>query len=202
MKLRYKAVGLDEIIKDLGKQEKLAGKALKSTVSDMRKRVPGKVADEVRGVYNIKKAEITPSNGKKADGKKKAGRTIIKGETVADLVFIYSGRPLSPTHFGMTPKVPTKGKGGRWRQVSAKVKKTRKKWGRKIFLVKTGTKDKSKIPYITFTREGKDRYPIKVKKTVSLPQMVSNKDVRPNIDKQINELLEKRLANNVKRFMG
>ena len=209
MKLRYKAVGLNEIIKDLGKKEKQAGKALKATVNDMRRRVPGKVADEVRGRYNIKKAEIMPNTEKNKDAKKpkgkKAGRTIVKGETIDAMTFIYAGRPLSPTHFGMRPTEPKLGANGRWVQVSATViKGRRRKWGRFIFLAKTGTKDKNKIPYITFTRKHRKPYkrePIVVKKTVSLPQMVSNKHVRPNIDKQINELLEKRLANNVKRFL-
>jgi hypothetical protein len=193
---------IQDVIKDLGKKEKLVGKALKATVSDMRRRVPGKVADEVRTVYNIKKSEIVPGSGKAA-GQKKAGRTVIKGETVAELVFVYKGRPLTPTHFGMSPKEPTMGKNGRWKQVSARVKKgKRKSWGRKIFLVKTGAKDGSKIPYITFMRTTKKPYPITVKKTVSLPQMVSNRDVMPGIEKQINELLDKRLTNNVRRFLG
>lgn len=53
---------------------------------------------------------------------------------------------------------------------------------------------------VPFQRVKKKRNPnaIRAVQTVSLPQMVSNENVRPNIDKGINEIVEKRLAHHFK----
>ena len=72
------------------------------TMSDMNRRASGKVADAVRNVFTIKKAEIVPS--KQKTDLKKAGTIKVSGQTIADFKLYYEGRRLTPLHFGMTPK--------------------------------------------------------------------------------------------------
>ena len=90
------------------------------TLKDMGSRAPGKVASAVTSVYGIKKGEITC---KKGYNRSAAGSIFTKGEKLTSFELVYSGRVLTPLHFGMTPKVrPDKKK----YKVKAKIKKTAK----------------------------------------------------------------------------
>ena len=79
-------------------------KAVKATVRDIKARAPSWIAQEVTSVYNIKKGEITPSGKNSGKPKKMAGSVSVSGETIEELTITYSGRLLTPVHFGMTPK--------------------------------------------------------------------------------------------------
>lgn len=208
-----------DALKRLEENNDAYAKAMKSTTNDLRKRLPGKVADDVRTRYNIKKSEITPAK----TGKGRRVTTIkVKGEKVSELTLIYRGRRLTHTHFGLLPKslpapknLPEKGPGARkHRRLKggdrADLRKRRKKLtakvlkgGRKVihsqaFLVKT--KGEGGGQYLPFVRDGKKALPIKALKTVSVPQMIDHPRVRPLIEQDTNDLLMKRLAHNVKRF--
>ena len=61
----------DKVKKSINETQKNAEKALKATMSDVRKRAPGWVAAEVTEVYGIKKADITTQ---------KAGKVKVTGE--------------------------------------------------------------------------------------------------------------------------
>lgn len=198
MKVTIKTGNLKTLIKKLEQDEKAAQKVLKATGNDLRRRAPGKVADQVTTVYNIKKSEITPS-GKGAQPKKKAGTVSVRGTTVSDVTLVYKGRMLTPTHFAMRPTKPQKRPKGKRRPkpITAEIKKgKRKSLGSNVFL---GTNRGG--GYIPFKRTTAKRYPIEVVKTVSMPQMVDNPAVRSEIRKDINELLRTRLNHNIKRFM-
>jgi hypothetical protein len=54
--------------------------------------------------------------------------------------------------------------------------------------------------YLPFQRVSKNRNDIEVKKTVSLPQMISSERTAEGIQKVINENLEKRLDHHMKRY--
>ena len=198
MKMTIKAQGLKAVAKQLEKDAKAARKVLTATGNDMRRRVPGKVADEVRTVYNIKKSEVTPS-GKSGKPKRKAGSVGVKGATISEVTITYTGRLLTPTHFSMTPKKPQpQGRGKRKRKpVTAEIKKgKRKSLGPSVFLGDNGAGQ-----YIPFRRTTKKRYPIEALRTLSLPQMVDNDAVSKRIEKDVNDLFETRLEHNMKRFM-
>lgn len=202
MRMVIKTSGIRQIIKRLEKDQQAARKALKATSNDMRRRVPGKVADDVRTVYNIKKADIMPA---KKNAPRRAGSVSIQGETISQLQIKYTGRPLSPARFGMTPKVPkTKGKKVNKRTpIKATIKKGQKKaLDPHAFLAKTGAYSSEKIQYIPFVRKGKKRYPINPVRTVSVPQMIDNESVSDQIRKDVNKLLEERLNHNVRRFLN
>ena len=205
MRMTIKASGIKQIIKRLEKDQQAARKALKATSNDMRRRVPGKVADDVRTVYNIKKADIVPET-KSAKKIKRAGKVYVQGSTVADMQIVYKGRTLTPVHFGMTPKAPPKKTAGKKRKrptIRATIKKgQRKVLHTKAFLGSTGARTEDKVNYLPFVRETAKRYPIKPIKTLSVPQMVDNRKVRALINADINDLLKQRLQHNVRRFIG
>ncbi len=166
------------------------------TLKDMSSRAPGKVADAVRSVYNIKKNEITC---KKGFSKTSAGTISAKGSELAKFELRYEGRVLTPLHFGMTPKKrPEKKK----YKVSAKIKKEKKQFiapdGGGVFLAPAA---KSSSTVIAWLRETKERYDISPIKTLSLPQMVDNTDVREVIGAELGELLEKRFNYHLNRHL-
>lgn len=168
------------------------------TMSDMQKRAPGKVADAVRGVYSIKKADITPS--KKKTDLKKAGFVRLKGQTVADLSIHYEGRVLTPLHFGVTPKKqPPRGKKY---SVKMKIKKQQKTVG-------SPTKE-GKIPFVAPARSGSARIipwlrnidgEINPMRTLSLPQMVDNETARNIMNQSLGELLHERFNHHMERYL-
>lgn len=101
---------LHQLVADLEAIENGGKKAISNTIKDVKARAPGWIAQEVTQVYNIKKSEITPSSGKGAKPKKMAGSIQVRGETIEEMTITYSGRLLTPVHFGMTPKTPPAGK--------------------------------------------------------------------------------------------
>lgn len=183
---------LQEVRKNLENIKAAGEKAVKRTVSDIRSRAPGWVSQEVAAVYGIKKGEINPA-GKGA----KAGSISVRGETIDNLQLVYSGRVLTPTHFGMTPRSrPASQPGGRPRKYTVKAavfKGQKKTLGSNVFLGGSAS--------IPFKRVGSGRLPIKAVKTLSVPQMVDSDRVMPQVEKRLNEEIGKRLDNNVKNSM-
>lgn len=194
---------IDKLSKTLGNPSVVFERTLK----DMGSRAPGKVADAVRGVYNIKKNEITPS---KKSTTKLAGNIKVTGGDIMSLKFTYEGRALTPLHFGMTPKSrPDKKR----YKVKAKIKKGKptvfepKNEGGGVFLA-PARKGSAKI--LAWERYSGDRYDISPIKTLSLPQMVGpnpetgqggNPTVTNMINDSLGELLLKRLDHHLNRYL-
>lgn len=210
-----------QTVKALESLQDKSEKVVKRLVSDAKKRVPGWVASEVTKVYNIKKSEITPAKAGKS--KKTAGSVRVNGQTIDGLEIVYRGRPLTPTHFGMTPKAPKaaytlkaeiiKGQKKVMGQKKKLTKKQRAALGKNfrrqgtqtsnhspIMLMPTGANSIEKTQYIPFQRVSADRKDVKAIKTVSLPQMVSSERTRDDINQAINENLGKRMAQHMKIF--
>ena len=163
------------------------------TLKDMYSRAPGKVASAVTSVYGIKKKDI---NVKKGYSKAAAGNILTRGDKLATFELRYTGRVITPIHFGMTPKLrPDKKK----YKVKAKIKKTAKAFsapsGGGVFLAPTGS---TTIPWF---RNSSDRLDITPIKTLSLPQMVDNETVRETIGVELGDLLEKRFNNHLEQHM-
>ena len=167
-------------------------------LKDMNSRAPGKVASAVTSVYGIKKSEIT---GKKKISKKPIGRVYARGGELASFELIYYGRILTPLHFGMTPKERPKEK--KKYKVKVKIKKQAKVFKPDsqeggVFLAPT-QKTSKQIPWMRHSEITSDISPIK---TLSLPQMVDNKEVRATIDVEIGELYKKRFDNALKQHLS
>ena len=207
MAVTFKVDKYTDLHKQLQKTEKLSETVLKRTLYDMKTRAPGWIAKEVAGQYGVKKSDV--SSGK-------LGSMNVRGDTIESVEIVYRGRVLTPTHFGMTPKAPGKGaytlkasvlKGQKATlgKVKKLTKKQRKALGKNFTRSGTQNSDHSPImlmptgsTYIPFQRKSKNRKDVEAIKTVSLPQMVGGKRTLPNIDKALNENLQKRMEHHMK----
>lgn len=211
MAISFSFKGLANLRKKLDDKKKGPEQVLKHMKADAKKRVPGWIATEVTKVYGIKKGDITGQ---------KVGKVRVDGKDFKDLRFTYTGRLLTPTHFGMSPKAPPPGgsytlkasilKGQR--TTLGKVKKLTKKQRAElaknftrsgeqrsdhspIMLMPTGT------TYIPFQRKSVRRNDVDAIKTLSLPQMVSSERTEEAIQRAISEGLAKRMEHYEKRYL-
>lgn len=211
MSVTFQLHEIGSLLSWIEQQGKAGEKAVSYTIKDIKSRAPGWVATETSAVYNIKKSEITPA--KTEEGKdKKAVSVYTSGETLATMSIVYTGRTLTPIHFSMTPKKPSRQRTGsdvgmvpvfkeyrigyeviRGRRMEATGKR---EWSRPFLApVKAGS-DK----YIVFQRKGKNRTEMYSTRTVSVPQMIGAKRVYDKIDKRIMEATEQRLQHHLDRF--
>lgn len=213
--VKFYMKGYKDLQKELKKLEKAPRTVLDRTLSDAKKRAPAWVAAEVAKQYGIKKKEV-------GDGK--TSKIKVEGDSVEGVTLEYSGRPLTPTHFNMTPKAPPAGaytlkaeiiKGekktlGKVKKLTKKQKAALAKNFRRegtrtserspIMLMPTGNKKLDGTSYIPFRRMSTDRKDIKAIKTISVPQMIDSERTAPNITKAINENLDKRLDHHLKQL--
>lgn len=187
--------GYDDVVKDIKSMQEKSKCVVNRTVGDFKSRGPGWVAQEIIKVYNIKKKDINETDRKVIKGK---SGIKISGAKLDDISIVYRGRLLTPTHFAMRP-VLRPGRGSRY-VVSAKIKKIqgRVNLGNKVFLAGAGQKSQIQIPW---QRRSKERYPVDVVKTVSVPQMITNEQVSMSIHEQINMKLEKRLEHHLEQAL-
>lgn len=187
------SVNIDDVIKGLDERKKASKKVVQRTIGDMKTRAPGWVAKAVREEYNVDAAEV-----KKSCHPGKYGGISFGGEVVDNIALIYKGRVLTPTHFGMKPTARPARKSY---TVTAEIKKgARKALSSKAFLAHSGGGASKSIP---FQRTGTARLPIEAIKTLSVPQMIQdgNGNLKPKVDKTINENLEKRFNHYCKQFL-
>lgn len=204
---------LRQLVADVQAIEAGGRKAISSTVKDVKARAPGWIAQEVTAVYNIKKGEITPSSGGKP--KKMAGSIRITGETIEELTITYSGRLLTPVHFGMTPKTAPPGKSYTLRMQVVKGQK--KVIGRYLntrtpggpysershnILMGTGNTKAGGVSAIPFQRMSRTRTDIKKFTTISVPSMITSERTNEKIMTRLQEETAKRLQHNLDRALG
>jgi hypothetical protein len=199
MSVTFELCEVGSLLSWIEQQGKAGEKAVSYTIKDIKSRAPGWVAAETSAVYNIKKSEITPA--KTEEGKdKKAVSVYMSGETLATMAIVYTGRTLTPIHFSMTPRKPSR---QRTDKISYEVIKGRRmeatgkrEWSRPFLApVKKGNKK-----YIVFQRKGKSRTDMYSTRTLSVPQMIGAKRVYDKIDKKIMEATEQRLQHHLDRF--
>ena len=153
---------------------KATSSALNRTIIFTRKRVNQKVRKE----YNIKSGEVSKTlEVKKANPSNLSA--IIKS----------TGHRLTLRRFASNVGSWKKGK-----NIKVKIKRSGAKSVNttpKAFI--TGLTGNSHI----VKREGKSAYPIKVLRTLSVPQMISNKDISKSVMEEANEQLKKRINHEV-----
>lgn len=175
---RYK-----KLVKEMNKINEVSEKAVKRTVSDVNSRAAAQVKKAVMEVYGVKASYMT-----------EAGREARSRATVQEgkIQFPYQGTPLSPLAFQMKPATRAQSQG---KLVSAAIRKgERKVLGSNVFLGNNGSG--TDIP---FQRAGEKRLPINSVKTVSIPQMITNEEVAPNIQERLDTLVAERLEHNLKQ---
>ena len=204
---------LQQLVADLEAIENGGKKAISNTIKDVKARAPGWIAQEVTAVYNIKKSEITPSGSGKP--KKMAGSVNVSGETIEELTITYSGRMLTPVHFGMTPKTAPPGKSYTLRMQVVKGQK--KVIGRYLntrtpggpysershnILMGTGNTKAGGVSAIPFQRMSRTRTDIKKFTTISVPSMITSERTNEKIMTRLQEETAKRLQHNLDRALG
>lgn len=179
---------MDEVVRGMKDCQKDLAKGARRTMLDLANRgVNTVVRAEVTKVYNIKKKDV--ESGAK-HYKKESGSVTLQGVTIPLFEVTYKGRMLTPIHFAMTPKKrPANNRRYtiKWKPLRAGGKKPLVTSGEPGFLSPSGY---AGTPAIPFQRAGKKRQPIHAVKRLSVPIMVENDKVAPNIEKAIIERME------------
>lgn len=205
--------GLDKLTKQFLDVNKKADTFLNRSMSDAKKRGPGWIAQGVAEEYKTTRKAV--SSGK-------LGRVAVKGD-LRHLTLKYTGQRLDLTQFALTPKAPRqsytlKAEVKRGQKVTvSQVKKLTKKQRRALGLnfTRQGTRNSPSSPimlmkmpnqdsYHPFQRMSQNRTDLTAKKTVALPQMVTegeNGPLHPAPAKYFNEGLEKRIENHRRVLM-
>lgn len=174
---------LDRLVIELKGFEKQVGEAYYHALNRTLDQVVTHVGRIVPKEYAIKASEVKKSfrNGFRRPSKTKLNASIES-----------KGHTLSLAHFPHSPQRPKKGK--------YKVKATIKRGSRKTiitnppaFLAPTGAASEEKTQYNVFRRVGQARLPIKVIRTLSIPQMITNEKVSNDIYEFANEKLADRM---------
>lgn len=208
-----------KVINEIKNIENTAQAVISRTISDVRTRGHGWIAQGVSQRYGIKKSEVSRVNG--------IGRLDLTQRRRHHLQLKYSGRPLTLSHFGMTPKTPNpngytlKAKVYRIRQETiSKVKKPTKKQYANIarnfhrqgtrnsprspwMLQHTGNTKEGGINYIPFQRRKQPGTFQYTAKGPSLPQMVTEGKDGPfhrEVALVFNNKLEDRWDHHCKQF--
>lgn len=198
----------NDVSKRLMKTPNAARKAMKTTMNELKRRAPVKVAQSVTDVYNIAQAYVKPGGKKRMAGR---GAVSVQGETIADLTLVYTGSPLTPSRFNMSPKEAPGG--GKKYTVKAAIKKGNRTvighWS-KPYSEGGAYSRPAKSPYflaygnggssLLLQRQGNGK--TKAFKTVSIPQMVGNDEVASHALQEIGDLAEERLEHNLSRMLG
>jgi hypothetical protein len=110
------------------------------------------------------------------------------------------GHTLSLAHFPHSPTAPSGKK--------YKVRVSIRKGGRKVlkthpspFIMTTGAKSSDRTQFNVFKREGKARFPVKVIRTLSIPQMIQNTKVTEELQEFAIQKLDERLQHEIERSM-
>lgn len=199
--------------------------AIKRTVSDFTARAPAWVSKGIRQHYGVDTAAI-----KKAGPRLKRGATSIRvsGVSVDGASLEYKGRTLTPIHFKMSPttrnpkglaKKPAKVPGQAIStgspvamvrppmpfQVKATIIKGQRATMKPGTYLASSSKKRADAPILPFQRTGAGRTPVHAVRTLSVPQMIGSEEKKSRasdtISEIINENLEKRFENHIKRAM-
>jgi hypothetical protein len=125
----------------------------------------------------------------------------IKRPTKTDLTasITSKGHTLSLANFPHNPKQPPSS--GEKYKVKATIRRDKGSQtintSPKPFVATTGAKSDDKVQYNVFRRVGSKRLPIKIIRTLSIPQMITNEGVGELIQKSASEKLEERITHEV-----
>lgn len=214
-RIKLELKNADKVVKELKNAAKPLAPVLRSTINDFKSRGAGWAAGEISKHYRIKKKDITEA----VVSKKPAGKFIIAGEKVDDIVIIFAGRTLTPVHFAMTPKKEparkkkkqvinvgkhkgqdkyiTVSKMPKSYDVSAEIVKGNRKTFKdnNLIFLAPAKKNSTIIPW----KVDRDSGEIEPIKTISIPQMVTSERTKEDIQEAISENLNKRFDHYLRR---
>lgn len=216
-RIKLELKNADKVVKELKNAAKPLAPVLRSTINDFKSRGAGWAAGEISKHYRIKKKDVTEA----VLAKKPAGKIIIAGEKVNDIVIIFAGRTLTPIHFAMTPKKEPARKKKKKKQVinvgkhkgqdkyitvskmpksynvSAEIVKGNRKTFKDNNLIFLAPARKMRI--IIPWKVDRDSGEIEPIKTISIPQMVTSERTKEDIHKTVSENLNKRFDHYLRR---
>lgn len=195
-----------EVYKDLKADQK---KKMGLVMRDLRRDVPATVAKAVSKRYNLKTSEMKPpavkvnvdKNGNKYKSKK-AVDVRVDGEDLESMAVVYRGRRLTVQRFNMNPKKPANftGRPGHRKRAKKDIQATvlrGKRSSVKMNGHRTFIANVRGVNQAVHAKEG-DRKIDFIAKTLSVPIMVDNNEVRKDINKGINETVSKSLKRRYK----
>ena len=195
-------VDMKKIEKELNKRHKNAQKCIDTITGDLKRRVPPVIAQGVAEEYNIK------ARDKRF---KECLRTTESGNGGTRRIgIIYKEEEVTPVHFGMKPK--SRPQKNRPYGISAQIKKGsiktlhgKPEYAGKPFLADNG--HGTDIQFQRIGRPGKngatERTNLASIKVISIPQMImnGNGEMKPNVEKALNERIEERLNHYAERYL-
>lgn len=174
----------EKAVKTLKGYKENSKKVIDATTKDFKSRGAGWVSQSVSEKYNISKKRVKQD----FKGAKEMGE---KGNEEIGLKF--SGRLLTVGRFKIKPK--NRKKGNKPYRVNIEVVKGKpKNLPPNVFVAKANGSIQA------FKRKTKDRYPLEMMKTLSVPQMINAPRAAPHVQSTIHENLEARMKNHEKRF--
>lgn len=195
-----------EVYKDLKADQK---KKMGLVMRDCRRDVPAVVAKAVSKRYNLKTSEMKPpavkvnvdKNGNKYKSKK-AVDVRVDGEDLESMAVVYRGRRLTVQRFNMNPKNPANftGRPGHRKRAKKDIQATvlrGKRSSVKMNGHRTFIANVRGVNQAVHAKEGDRRIDF-IAKTLSVPIMVDNNEVRKDINKGINETVSKSLKRRYK----
>lgn len=162
--------------------------ALQRTIKEMKTRAAPKIKKSIQNHYGVDTATINKARSKAKTGKAKVK---VSGFVVDSISLPYQGELPTLRHFSMNPKRPSKTP----YQITATIKDGKTSTFKSAFLQRPDN------TYLPFQRTGKDRYPIEVIRSVSVPQMITN-EAREEIEENVSELAATRLEHHVKQIIN
>lgn len=184
--------------KSLGKQMPAAAASALNRTLDYTVTCIGRL---VPREYAIKTSEVKASM---KGGKRKATKTDLSASITS------KGHTLSIAHFPHSPSRPRKnairfGKGrkliGKGYDINVTIKRSKGpqviRTTPKPFIASTGAKSADKTQYNVFRRIGHKRLPITVLRTLSIPQMIGNENLEPEIQEAAQKKLAERIEHEI-----
>ena len=204
---------------------KVAEASIQKAINDTVVRAPAQITKAVTAVYGIKSSEVSAAGKKAAGSKKSIGNIKVAGITAEGVRLVYSGRPLTLTHFSMTPRAAPDARQQKKLAVPGMAIATSSAQGAPVAMISPPKKYKVKAniwkgkkeifenafiatgnggSVLAFTREDKrgketKRSPIKAIRTVGIPQMIEKEIVKSSIQSRIDEILSERINHHTER---
>lgn len=182
---------IDRLCIELKGFEKEVGEATRLALNRTMDHAVTKAGQLVSKIYSIKSSEVKESF---KGGIKKASISNLSASVTS------IGHTLSLAHFPHNPNSPIK-KG----TIKVKIKKGEGykaiNTSPKPFNMTTGAMSDDKVQFNVFKRVGKARFPVKVLRTLSIPQMITAENIAPQIQEAVSQKFNERLEHEIIRQM-
>lgn len=185
----------------LGSRNKIQ-KAFDGAMNDVRTALNKKIAKTVSGIYNVSEQDVREIGNEAKKTQESIGSTQIKGIQLHGLRLVYRGRRLTPPGLSMNI-VDREDKKIR---VYAEILRGQRKMIKGKYETPIFFAPQKQGVLLPWQRVGKKKLPVYAIKTVSIPQMIENKEASKIIDEEKTKLIlekfPKRMEARVEKSFG